>query len=346
VPDSGYVYVANEGSASVSVIDGLTNKVVATISGVPDPVQLVYNPTNHYIYVAGHNSNSVSIIDTRTNSVVATITGLPDPTGVGYNSATGNVYVCNQGSNYVSIISGVTNKVIDTVTVGKGPVSPVFDPKNGNVYVTDFNSNESPGNTVSVISTVPAADTIPPDTAITSAVDGNGATIQNGGATVSNSIQIAFTGTDNTAVAGFQCSIDGLATFACNSSPISFNNLKAGMTHIFQVSAVDTSKNVDPIPAVFKWTVLTPSQAIQQLLLLSQGMHLNPAVQAMITGLLNSAASILSDNNPANDKAACNQLNTLVIQLNIRAQNNQITSSQAAQLTQQAQAIRTAIHCS
>jgi hypothetical protein len=35
-------------------------------------------------------------------------------------------------------------------------------------------------------------------------------------------------------------------------------------------------------------------------------MKLNPAVQAMITGLLNSAASILSDNNPANDKAAFN----------------------------------------
>jgi YVTN family beta-propeller protein len=345
VPDNGCIYVANEGSASVSVIDGSANKVVGTIDGVPDPVQLVYNPSNHYVYVASHNSNTVSVIDTRTNSVIAAITGLPDPTGVGYNSATGNVYVGNQGSNYVSIISGVTNKVIDSVTVGKGPVSPVFDPKNDNVYVTDFNSNEAPGNTVSVISTVPHADTIPPDTAITSAVDSNGAAVQNGGTTVSSSIQIAFTGTDNIAVAGFQCSIDDLAAFACNSSPVSFSNLQTGRTHTFQVSAVDTSKNVDPIPAIFKWTVLIPSQAIQQLLLLSQSMHLNPAVQAMITGLLNSAASILSDNNPSNDKAACNQLNTLITQLNIRAQNNQITSSQAAQLIQQAQAIRTAIRC-
>jgi YVTN family beta-propeller protein len=345
VPDNGYIYVANEGSASVSVIDGSTNKVISTINGVPDPVQLVYNPSNHYIYVAGHNSNSVSVIDTRTNSVIATITGLPDPTGVGYNSATGNVYVGNQGSNYGSIISGSTNKVIDTVTVGKGPVSSVFDPKNGNMYVTDFNSNTAPGNTVSVISTVPAADTTPPDTTITSAVDGNGAAVRNGGATVSNSIQIAFTGTDNVAVAGFQCSIDGLTAFACNSSPVSFNSLQAGMTHTFQVRAVDTSKNIDPTPAVLKWTILTPSQAIQQLLLLSQSMNINPAVQSMITGLLNSAANILSDNNPANDKAACNQLNTLITQLNIRAQNNQITASQAAQLIQQAQAIRTAIHC-
>ena len=33
-------------------------------------------------------------------------------------------------------------------------MSPVFDPNSGNVYVTDFNTNDAPGNTLSVISTV------------------------------------------------------------------------------------------------------------------------------------------------------------------------------------------------
>jgi YVTN family beta-propeller protein len=56
-------------------------------------------------------------------------------------------------SNYVSILSCSTNKVIENLTVGQGPVSPAFDPNNGNVYVTNFNSNGSPGNTVSVIFT-------------------------------------------------------------------------------------------------------------------------------------------------------------------------------------------------
>jgi YVTN family beta-propeller protein len=166
-PDNGYIYVANEGSSSVSVIDGATNKVIDTITGIPDPVQLAYNPSNHYMYVAGHNSNTVSVIDTRTNKLVDILTGFSDPTGVGYNSDTGNIYIGNQGSNYVSIISGSTNKVIETVTVGQGPVSPVFDPNNGNVYVTNFNSNESPGNTVSVISTT----TLTPKQAIQKLID-------------------------------------------------------------------------------------------------------------------------------------------------------------------------------
>jgi len=85
--------------------------------------------------------------------LIGTLNGFQDPTGVGYNSGNGNIYVGNQGTNYVSILSGSTNKVIQNITVGQGPVSPAFDPNNGNVYVTDFNSNQAPGNTLSVIST-------------------------------------------------------------------------------------------------------------------------------------------------------------------------------------------------
>jgi DNA-binding beta-propeller fold protein YncE len=64
--------------------------------------------------------------------------------------------------------------------VGQGPGTPVFDPNNGNVYVTNFNSNQSPGNTGSVTSTVS-----PQNTAITSATDRNGNPVQNGGMTIS-----------------------------------------------------------------------------------------------------------------------------------------------------------------
>ena len=44
---NGNVYAVNAGSGTISAIDGSTNKVVDTITGAPDPVQLVYNPSNH-----------------------------------------------------------------------------------------------------------------------------------------------------------------------------------------------------------------------------------------------------------------------------------------------------------
>ena len=49
-PDNGYIYVAVDGSSSVAVIDGSKNAVITTISGVADPVQLVYDPSNHHTY--------------------------------------------------------------------------------------------------------------------------------------------------------------------------------------------------------------------------------------------------------------------------------------------------------
>jgi hypothetical protein len=36
--------------------------------------------------------------------------------------------------------------------------------------------------------------------------------------------------------------------------------------HTFEVGAVDTQGNMDPNPAAFSWTVLTPTQATQKLI--------------------------------------------------------------------------------
>jgi len=99
---------------------------------------------------------------------------------------------------------------------------------------------------------------IPPDTTITSAVDGNGATLQSGGTSSSNSVTFTFTATAGTnPIAGFQCSLDNGAFSSC-TSPTIVNNLAAG-THNFQVRAVDTSGTSDLTPASFSWTIVASS---------------------------------------------------------------------------------------
>lgn len=338
-PANGYIYVANEGSGSVSVIDGSTNQVINTIIGVADPVQLAYDSANEDIYVAGHSANVVSIIDSRTNALIGTVTGLPDPTGVGYDSANGNVYVGNQGSNFVSIISGQTNKVIDTVTVGNGPVSPVFDPVNHNFYVTDFHSNEQPGNTVSVISTTTSVQA--PDTTITSAVDGNGAPVQNSGTTLSTSIQFTFTGTSSVGVAGFECSLDG-GIFSHCTSPTGFNNLAAGVQHNFQVRAVDISGNRDPTPATFVWDILTPIQGIQQLIQLKHSMHLDPVIAQSLDSRLNTVLHFAQNNIKS---GTCGELVGFTSQVQGALLSGHLISPQSAQLIHGAQAVEKSFGC-
>jgi hypothetical protein len=96
----------------------------------------------------------------------------------------------------------------------------------------------------------------PPETTITSAVDGNGSTITNGSTTFSGSIRFTFTATAGTnPVASFECSLDN-SVFSTCSSPATSTNLAPGK-HTFQVRAVDTLGNRDPTPSSFSWTIAT-----------------------------------------------------------------------------------------
>src|ERR1700752_902503 len=66
-------YVANAGDGTVSVIDPLTNTVVATIPGGSAPRAVAVTPNGAFAYVANSGSNNVSVISAVTNTVVGTV---------------------------------------------------------------------------------------------------------------------------------------------------------------------------------------------------------------------------------------------------------------------------------
>jgi hypothetical protein len=118
-------------------------------------------------------------------------------------------------------------------------------------------SATSSGVTKSAVLTVnPSADIEAPDTTVTSVIDGNETPLGNGSATLSNVATIAFAGTDNAAVAGFECRLDGGSFTSC-SSPSKRSALAIGR-HDFEVRAVDTSNNHDGTPALYTWSVDSP----------------------------------------------------------------------------------------
>ena len=132
-PDNGYIYVANNNNQepSVSVIDGSTNTVIATINDQPRaPRELAFDSNNGYIYVA--DIDAVSAIDGRTNTLVTSIpTGGSIVDGVAYDSLNNNVYAVNAGSGTVSVIDGTSNTVTGIIPVGSNPLEATFDPDNG-----------------------------------------------------------------------------------------------------------------------------------------------------------------------------------------------------------------------
>jgi YVTN family beta-propeller protein len=77
-PDGSSVYVANQNSGTVSVIDTATNAVIATVRVGVEPNGVAVSPDGGRVYIANGASGTVSVIATATNTVIATI-----PVGVG-----------------------------------------------------------------------------------------------------------------------------------------------------------------------------------------------------------------------------------------------------------------------
>ena len=119
------VYITNDGSGNVSVIDTATNTVTATIAVGVNPFGLAVTPDGSTVYVAnaGFGANTVSAIATATNRVTTAIPVGSEPGGVAVTPDGSKVYVANFLSNNVSVIATATNTVTAAITVGSGPVA-------------------------------------------------------------------------------------------------------------------------------------------------------------------------------------------------------------------------------
>jgi YVTN family beta-propeller protein len=93
-PTTNTLYVTNTGNDTVSVIDGQTNTVTATIRVGRSPQGITVGPRSKDIYVANGITSTVSVIRGQTNTVFATI-HLPEhslPEGLAMDSETNTIY--------------------------------------------------------------------------------------------------------------------------------------------------------------------------------------------------------------------------------------------------------------
>lgn len=204
--------------------------------------------------------------------------------------------------------------------------------------MTDFTGN------VFVLSTSVLLQS--PDTTITSAVDGNGKSVENNTSTTSNSIAFHVTHTKGSKpITGFECSFDGRDYSNCsaanNSTTIIANNLPAGK-HTFMVRAVDSEGNVDPNSAIFVWTILTPTQGIQNLIDTIEKMHISKAVKTSLETPLKLAEKFANNHQKLSE---CSSLFSFNQEVNAFQLAGQLTKQQASDLREQAAAIEQSLRC-
>jgi len=135
------VYVSNEGSNCVTVIDKQEDLVVGTIAVGEAPRGITANSDGTRIYVANSRSNSISVIDTSVNRVSTTIDNLgysPEELALSWDDNT--IFVTNPRSNNVSVIDAASNMVVARINVGEKPIDIVADVEEKKIYVSNYYS--------------------------------------------------------------------------------------------------------------------------------------------------------------------------------------------------------------
>ncbi|MCA3021819.1 MAG: putative Ig domain-containing protein, partial [Rhodocyclaceae bacterium] len=141
-PMTSKIYVANENSGNVTVIDGATNTITTNVTVGTNPFAVAVNPVTNKVYVANYISNNVTVIDAVSNTAIATVAAGTNPRAVVINTVTNQVYVVNQSSNNVTVIDGDSNTTIATVAVGTQPYTIAVNAVTNKVYVANTATND------------------------------------------------------------------------------------------------------------------------------------------------------------------------------------------------------------
>jgi YVTN family beta-propeller protein len=128
-PDGTQAWVPNRADSTITIIDTMTNTVVARI-GADYPTGIAFNPTGTRAYVAEAElagNGYVRVFDVSSTATVARIQVGSLPHVVKVTPSGHYVFVTNALSNSISEINPFTNTVIRTIPVpGKHPLGLAF----------------------------------------------------------------------------------------------------------------------------------------------------------------------------------------------------------------------------
>jgi YVTN family beta-propeller protein len=149
-----YMYVINETSDNVSVIDINDYSVISTIPVGNQPRGGALSNDSKLLYVTNFADDTISVINPLTLTVLSTIPVGNSPFGLTYDTVNEVLYVAEYNAGTVSSIPVST--IVNTYATGTRPIQPAFNENNLQVYVPN-----------SISSTVVTIDTIKGITAST-----------------------------------------------------------------------------------------------------------------------------------------------------------------------------------
>jgi YVTN family beta-propeller protein len=148
------VYVTNEGSDDLSIIDGLSHQLVATVPVGKRPRGVRVSPDGRTLYVALSGSpaaapgvdesklpppdpaaDGIGVFDIASRNVVRVIRGVsnPEQLAIGPN---GKLYLASEETSMATVLDAATGKILSTFKVGGSPEGAAVRPDGKFVYIT------------------------------------------------------------------------------------------------------------------------------------------------------------------------------------------------------------------
>jgi YVTN family beta-propeller protein len=132
------VFIANESSNSVTVVDGDTFQVVGTVEARNHATHdLAVSRDGRWLFATNLASGRLSAIDTRTLETVASIATGDRAHVVTLTNDNRQAWVANIGDNTISIVDTSTFRILGTIPVGKGPTGLTFSRDGRFAYVSN-----------------------------------------------------------------------------------------------------------------------------------------------------------------------------------------------------------------
>jgi YVTN family beta-propeller protein len=151
--DRTRVYVANESSNSVTVIDGRTFQVLATVDSRGDATHdLALSRDGGLLLATNLASGRVSLIDTTAMETIGSVYTGQRSHVVAFTNDDRQAWIANIAENNVSILDIPTRRILGTIPTGAGPTGLAFSRDGRFAYVSNQGDK-----TVAVVDTVTQA---------------------------------------------------------------------------------------------------------------------------------------------------------------------------------------------
>lgn len=161
-PAAYRVYVSNERSNDVSVIDPAMKQVTATIPVGKRPRGIRVSHDGRFVYVAlsgtpitppgqkeddgapkgDRTADGIGVIDVAAGKLVEMLPAGSDPEQFAFSADSSRLYIANEDANAASVLDMNTRKVIKTIKVGSEPEGVTLSPDGRLVFVTSETTND------------------------------------------------------------------------------------------------------------------------------------------------------------------------------------------------------------